>query len=69
VIEKDRREIKVKKMTPEKKGGPGVRLGVHINYRTGAGLRARERRSGEAIAGRRSHPGGAAVKRKRKSEA
>jgi hypothetical protein len=28
MIEKDRREIKVKKMTPEKKGGPGVRLGV-----------------------------------------
>jgi hypothetical protein len=28
VIEKDHREIKVKKMTPEKKGGPGVRLGV-----------------------------------------
>lgn len=28
LIEKDRREIKVKKMTPEKKGGPRVRLGV-----------------------------------------
>ena len=28
LIEKDRREIKVKKMTPAKKGGPGVRLGV-----------------------------------------
>ncbi|MCZ2077710.1 MAG: DUF2149 domain-containing protein [Bryobacterales bacterium] len=28
VIEKNHREIKVKKMTPEKKGGPGVRLGV-----------------------------------------
>ena len=28
VIEKDHRDIKVKKMTPEKKGVPGVRLGV-----------------------------------------
>jgi hypothetical protein len=28
LIEKDHRAIKVKKMTPEKKGGPGVRLGV-----------------------------------------
>ncbi len=28
VIEKDHRDIKVKKMTPEKKGGPGLRLGV-----------------------------------------
>jgi len=28
MIEKDHREIKVKKMTQEKKGGPGVRLGV-----------------------------------------
>lgn len=28
VIEKDHHTIKVKKMTPEKKGGPGVRLGV-----------------------------------------
>ena len=28
MIEKNQREIKVKKMTPEKKGGPGVRLGV-----------------------------------------
>jgi hypothetical protein len=28
LIEKDRREIKVRKMTPEKRGGPGVRLGV-----------------------------------------
>lgn len=28
LVEKDRHEIKVKKMTPEKKGGPGVRLGV-----------------------------------------
>jgi hypothetical protein len=28
MIEKDHREIKVKRMAPEKKGGPGVRLGV-----------------------------------------
>jgi hypothetical protein len=28
LIEKDHRDIKVKKMTPEKRGGPGVRLGV-----------------------------------------
>jgi hypothetical protein len=28
LIEKDHREIKVEKMTPEEKGGPGVRLGV-----------------------------------------
>jgi hypothetical protein len=28
MIEKDHRDIKVKKMTQEKKGGPGVRLGV-----------------------------------------
>ena len=28
VIEKDHRDIKVKKMTREQKGGPGLRLGV-----------------------------------------
>jgi hypothetical protein len=28
LIEKDHRDIKVKRMTPEKKGGPGIRLGV-----------------------------------------
>jgi hypothetical protein len=28
LIEKDHWDIKVKKMTPEKKGGPGIRLGV-----------------------------------------
>ena len=28
MIEKSRKEIRVRKMTPEKKGGPGVRLGI-----------------------------------------
>ena len=28
LIEKDRKEIKVKRMTPDKKSGPGLRLGV-----------------------------------------
>jgi len=44
LIEKDRREIKVKKMTPEKKGGPGVRLGVRINCRTGSVVYVPEKR-------------------------
>ena len=28
IVEKDKKEIKVKKITPEKKSGPGTRLGV-----------------------------------------
>jgi len=47
LIEKDRREIKVKKMTPEKKGGPACGWVWRINCRTGACLRARERGRGK----------------------
>lgn len=36
IVEKDRKEIKVRKMTPETKSGPGKRLGIAYQLPDGA---------------------------------
>lgn len=47
VIEKNHREIKVKKMAPEKKSGPGTRLGVAYQLPDGSVIYVPEDAAGQ----------------------